>query len=158
MRWNAIPNAPVRQKTGEAARVLGLTSNTIRSAVRRGDLPGIQIGRQVLVSRSGLEELLTRGSEPCQSWRHQERTRPRGSVRFLPALRDLISRQLATPWRPNSTGMYPRSSTVAESELGAIATPGELLVSALASRAARFTTCAATTSTISPISRLPRRN
>ena len=42
-------------KTGAAAAVLGVSTNCIRAAVRRGDLPGIQLGAPLLVSREGLE-------------------------------------------------------------------------------------------------------
>ena len=46
-------------KPGVVARTLGLASNTVRAAVRRGDIPGITIGPRVLVSRVWLEELTT---------------------------------------------------------------------------------------------------
>ena len=46
-------------KPGVVARTLGLASNTVRAAVRRGDIPGITIGPRVLVSRVWLEEVTT---------------------------------------------------------------------------------------------------
>ena len=49
-------------KTGAAAAVLGVSTNCIRAAVRRGDLPGIQLGAQLLVSREGLERLVARAT------------------------------------------------------------------------------------------------
>ena len=49
-------------KTGEAARILGLTPATIRSAIRRGELPGIRVGAHYLVRRDALEDLIC-GSE-----------------------------------------------------------------------------------------------
>ena len=50
-------------KTTEAAELLGLSRPTVRSAVLAGDLPGILVGRQVLVSRSGLAEILRTGHQ-----------------------------------------------------------------------------------------------
>lgn len=44
-------------KTGEAAAILGVTTSTIRAAVRRGDLAGYRLGTQFLVSRSEVERL-----------------------------------------------------------------------------------------------------
>ena len=56
-------------KTGVAAAVLGVSTNCVRAAVRRGDLPGIELGSQVLVSREGLERLVApaieTGAEPA---------------------------------------------------------------------------------------------
>ena len=55
-------------KTGVAAAVLGVSTNTVRAAVRRGDLAGIKLGSQLLVSREGLERLVApaieTGAEP----------------------------------------------------------------------------------------------
>ena len=45
-------------KTGEAARMLGLSPHSIREAVRRGDLPGMRVGHLFVIDRQGLEELL----------------------------------------------------------------------------------------------------
>ncbi len=53
-------------KTGVAAAVLGVSTNTVRAAVRRGDLPGIELGSQVLVSREGLERLVARAVETTE--------------------------------------------------------------------------------------------
>ena len=50
-------------KTGAAAVVLGVTPNCIRAAVRRGDLPGIELGSRILVSREGLERLVAQAIE-----------------------------------------------------------------------------------------------
>ena len=57
MRKTEVQNQFV--KPGVAARILGLANNTVRAAVRRGDIPGITIGPRVLVSRVWLEELTT---------------------------------------------------------------------------------------------------
>ena len=48
-------------KTGEAARLLGLSRAAVRAAVRRGELSGIRLGSRFLVSRKALEHLLTVG-------------------------------------------------------------------------------------------------
>ena len=61
--WTLMRNTEVVKnqfvKPGVAARTLGIASNTVRAAVRRGDIPGITIGPRVLVSRAWLEELTT---------------------------------------------------------------------------------------------------
>ena len=49
-------------KTGEASRILGLSPNTIRTAIRSGDIPGIRVGGSYLVEREGLERLLAEAS------------------------------------------------------------------------------------------------
>ena len=41
-------------KTGEAARVLGISQATVRAAVKRGDLRGIRLGKHILVAREPL--------------------------------------------------------------------------------------------------------
>ena len=46
-------------KTGEAAQILGLSQNTVRLAIRRGNLPGIRVGTHYLVERDGIDRLLT---------------------------------------------------------------------------------------------------
>ena len=53
-------------KTGEAAEILGVTQATIRAAVRRGGLPGVKLGTQYLVARSGIEQLSERVTEKPQ--------------------------------------------------------------------------------------------
>ncbi|MCH7491867.1 MAG: helix-turn-helix domain-containing protein [Gemmatimonadetes bacterium] len=53
-------------KTGAAAEILSVSKNTIRAAVRRGDLPGIVLGSQVLVSREGLDRLVAPALEAGQ--------------------------------------------------------------------------------------------
>ncbi len=54
-------------KPGVAARTIGLAPNTIRAAVRRGDIPGTTIGTRVLVSRTWLEELTTKADRTVAS-------------------------------------------------------------------------------------------
>ena len=45
-------------KTGVAAAMLSVSRNTVRAAFLRGDLPGIKLGAQILVSRAALERLV----------------------------------------------------------------------------------------------------
>ena len=55
-------------KTGEAARLLGVQPSTVRAAVVRGDLPGIQLGTMTLISRAPLMRLLAQLTEtPSQT-------------------------------------------------------------------------------------------
>lgn len=49
-------------KTGEVSRMLGLSPNTIRTAIRNGDIPGIRVGGSYLVEREALERLLAEAS------------------------------------------------------------------------------------------------
>jgi excisionase family DNA binding protein len=42
----------------DAAAVLGLPERSVYKAIRRGELPGIRIGRRVLVPVTSLHELL----------------------------------------------------------------------------------------------------
>jgi excisionase family DNA binding protein len=53
----------------EVARVLQLSRNSTYSAVRRGEIPSLMFGRQILIQRAGLERLLGEGMmvEPCQT-------------------------------------------------------------------------------------------
>ena len=51
-------NSPRFLKPGEVSRILGLSPNTVRTAIRRGELPGIRVGGSYLVEREGLERLL----------------------------------------------------------------------------------------------------
>ena len=54
-------------KTGEAAQLLGIRRETVRAAVRRGDLRGIRIGGMTLVSRPALMRLIAQATgEPDQ--------------------------------------------------------------------------------------------
>ena len=50
-------------KCREASEILCVSAATVRNAVRRGDLPGIQLGSHVLVSREGLERLVAQAVE-----------------------------------------------------------------------------------------------
>ncbi len=45
-------------KASDAARALGVSAQTIRNAVRRGDLPAIRLGRHILVAREALDRLV----------------------------------------------------------------------------------------------------
>ena len=49
-------------KTGEVAQLLGIRRETVRAAVRRGDLPGIRIGGMTLVTRVPLMRLLAKAT------------------------------------------------------------------------------------------------
>lgn len=42
----------------EAAAILGVHHLTVRKAIARGELPGVRVGRRVLVPRRALERLL----------------------------------------------------------------------------------------------------
>ena len=55
-------SAPRFLKSGEASRILGLSPNTIRAAIRNGKLPGIRVGGSYLVEREGFERLLAEAS------------------------------------------------------------------------------------------------
>jgi excisionase family DNA binding protein len=43
----------------ETARELRIHPLTVRRAIKRGDLPGVSVGRRVLIPRRALEEWLT---------------------------------------------------------------------------------------------------
>ncbi|MDP9442108.1 MAG: helix-turn-helix domain-containing protein [Actinomycetota bacterium] len=45
----------------EAADLLGISRALAYVLVRRGELPGLQLGRRVVVSKRALEELVTEG-------------------------------------------------------------------------------------------------
>ena len=49
----------------DAARILGIGRSAAYLAVRRGELPAIQIGRRYVVPRAALERLLTHAGEPA---------------------------------------------------------------------------------------------
>jgi excisionase family DNA binding protein len=51
-------------KVREVADVLGLTPETIRGAIKRGDLQGVRVGGVFLVRRSAIEGLLRGGTRP----------------------------------------------------------------------------------------------
>lgn len=53
-----IESGPRFLKPGEVSRILGLSPNTIRTAIRNGDIPGIRVGGSYLVEREALERLL----------------------------------------------------------------------------------------------------
>jgi len=42
----------------EAARMLGLSKNSVLAAVKRGELPAIRVGRRILIARLPLERQL----------------------------------------------------------------------------------------------------
>lgn len=42
----------------EAAKMLGLSKNSVLAAVNRGDLPAIRVGRRILIARLPLERRL----------------------------------------------------------------------------------------------------
>ena len=47
----------------EAARVLGLSRNSVYQACLTGEIPCIKIGKRVLIPRAKLERMLAGGSE-----------------------------------------------------------------------------------------------
>lgn len=47
----------------EAAYLLGISRHSAYEAVRRGDIPSIEIGRRRLIPKQGLERLLTLAPE-----------------------------------------------------------------------------------------------
>ncbi len=52
------PN-PRMVKVREAASQLGITELAIRAAIRRGDIPAVRVGRQLLIPRPALEAILS---------------------------------------------------------------------------------------------------
>ena len=52
------PN-PRMMKVREAARLLGITELATRAAIRRGDIPAVRVGRQLLIPRPALEAILS---------------------------------------------------------------------------------------------------
>ena len=54
-----------------AADVLGLSEATVRKAVHRGDIPGVRIGSNTLVSRAALAEMIT-GATPTSPTNAEE--------------------------------------------------------------------------------------
>ncbi len=50
---------PRMVKVREAAGLLGITELAIRAAIRRGDIPAIRVGRQLLIPRPALEAILS---------------------------------------------------------------------------------------------------
>ncbi len=52
------PN-PRMVKVREAARLLGITELATRAAIRRGDIPAVRVGRQLLIPRPDLEAILS---------------------------------------------------------------------------------------------------
>ena len=51
-------------KTGETAALLGVSPNTVRAAIERGELAAIRLGTNFLVSRACVEKLLRQVGEP----------------------------------------------------------------------------------------------
>ncbi len=50
---------PRMAKVREAARLLGITELATRAAIRRGDIPAVRVGRQLLIPRPDLEAILS---------------------------------------------------------------------------------------------------
>ena len=50
---------PRMAKVREAARLLGITELATRAAIRRGDIPAVRVGRQLLIPRPALEAILS---------------------------------------------------------------------------------------------------
>jgi excisionase family DNA binding protein len=49
---------------GEAAKVLGLSRNSVYQACLKGEMPCLKIGKRILIPRARLDRLLTGNSEP----------------------------------------------------------------------------------------------
>lgn len=50
---------PIRIGTPEIAELLGVTDQTVRNEIQRGNLPAIRVGRTYRVLRSDLDEYIT---------------------------------------------------------------------------------------------------
>ena len=50
---------------GEAARLLGIGRNLCYQLAKEGKLPAVRLGRRVVISRRGLEQLLEEGTDPA---------------------------------------------------------------------------------------------
>jgi excisionase family DNA binding protein len=46
-------------KVREAAGLLGISQLAVRAAIRRGDIPAVRVGRQLLIPRRQLEAMLS---------------------------------------------------------------------------------------------------
>jgi excisionase family DNA binding protein len=46
-------------KVREAASLLGISQLAVRAAIRRGDIPAVRVGRQLLIPRPQLEAMLS---------------------------------------------------------------------------------------------------
>ena len=66
MKRKTCSTQPKFVKVRVVADELGLTPQTIRAAVRRGELPGLQVGGVLLVSREAFETLVSRGCAPVE--------------------------------------------------------------------------------------------
>ena len=70
----------------EAGKMLGVGRNAAYQAVRRGEIPVIQIGRRLVVPKAALERLLA-GAEPANSQPAIEHDAPmnKATLNRLPA-------------------------------------------------------------------------
>ncbi len=59
MREVTFQPEPRMVKVREAAGLLGITELAIRAAIRRGDIPAVRVGRQLLIPRPALEAILS---------------------------------------------------------------------------------------------------
>ena len=50
---------PRMVKVRQAASLLGITELATRAAIRRGDIPAVRVGRQLLIPRPALEAILS---------------------------------------------------------------------------------------------------
>jgi len=48
----------------ECAELFGLAPNSIRSALARGDIPSLRIGRRIIISRRKVLEMLNGSAQP----------------------------------------------------------------------------------------------
>lgn len=52
------PRPPLTMSVAEAAKLLGVGEAAIRAAVRRGELPGVRVGKLIRIMRAPLLEKL----------------------------------------------------------------------------------------------------
>lgn len=57
-RMKPRPVVPLTCSVAEAARLLGVGSKAVRSAIKAGTVPSLKVGRKLRVSRVALEALL----------------------------------------------------------------------------------------------------
>jgi excisionase family DNA binding protein len=64
LQMEVLDTMPATITIDEAAAVLGVSRNSAYSAVARGEIPAIRIGRRLLVPKAALERLLESAETP----------------------------------------------------------------------------------------------
>ena len=54
-------NEKIVLSVNEVAKLVGLSRNSIYNGIRRGEIPGIRVGKRLLVPRVALDKLLSGG-------------------------------------------------------------------------------------------------